>query len=96
VIEEVGHAPFLLSQARVYRNTREATFSQQLIQFDRPRHALYENNNLIEVEGVQEVIKLAILLALVEADKVLLEAMEGELWFVVDEDFEWLDGRRRY
>jgi hypothetical protein len=63
----------------VHRNAREAAFSQQLIQFDCPRHALYEDNDLVEVEGIQEIIELAILLAFLEADEVLLEAMKSEL-----------------
>jgi len=63
----------------VHRDAREAALPQQLIQFDCPRHALYEDNDLVEIEGVQEVIELAILLAFLKADKVLLEAVEGEL-----------------
>ena len=62
----------------MHRDAREAALPQQLIRFGCPRHALYEDNDL-EVEGIQEVIVLAILLAFLEADEVLLEAMEGEL-----------------
>jgi hypothetical protein len=79
VIEKEGRVPLFLSQAGMYRNTGETAVPQQFIQFDRPCHALYEDNDLVEVEGVQEIIEFAVLLAFLKADKVLLAPMKGEL-----------------
>lgn len=49
--------------------------------------------NLVELERVEEVVELAVLGALLEADEVLLKSVERELLLVVDVDFErlWIE-----
>jgi len=84
------HVPLLLRKTRMHGNAREATLSQQLVEFDGASDALDKDDDLVKVERVEKVVKLAVLLRLFESDKVLLETVEGELGLVIDEDFEWL------
>lgn len=46
--------------------------------------------HLVELERVKEVVELAVLGRLLEADKVLLQAVERELLLVVDIDLKRL------
>lgn len=48
--------------------------------------------NLVELQGVEEVVQLPVLLLLLELDVVLLETVEGELGLVVDVNLERLGG----
>ena len=49
-----------------------------------------KETHLVELEAVQQVIELAVLLALGELDKVLLKTVEGQLGLVVDVNLEGL------
>ena len=71
-------------------DARETALSEQLVQFDRTADALDKNDDLVEVEGVEEVVELAVLLYLLQTKEVLLETVQGELRLVVDKDFERL------
>jgi hypothetical protein len=71
-------------------NAQEAALSQQLVEFDGASDTLDKDYDLVKVEQVEKVVKLAVLLCFFESDKVLLETMEGEPGLVVNEDFEWL------
>jgi hypothetical protein len=84
------HVPFLLTETRMHSNAREATLSQQFVEFDGTSDALDKDDDLVKVERVEKVVELAVLLRLFESDKVLLETMKSELGLVIDEDFEWL------
>jgi len=84
------HVPFLLSQARVHGDAREATLPEQLVQFDSTSNTLDENDDLVKIERVEEVVQLAVLLSLLKSEKVLLETVESELRLVVDEDLKGL------
>ena len=46
--------------------------------------------HLVELERIEQVIELAVLLALLKPDKVLLETVERELLLVIDVDLERL------
>jgi hypothetical protein len=74
----------------MYGNAREATLSQQLVELDGAHDALDKDDDLVKVERVEKVVKLAVLLRLFESDKVLLKTMKSELGLGIDKDFEWL------
>lgn len=50
--------------------------------------------NLVEFQGVEQLVQLPVLGDLVQLDVVLLEAVERKLRLVVNEDLEGLDKRR--
>mmetsp|Transcript_13391 Transcript_13391/g.34351 ORF Transcript_13391/g.34351 Transcript_13391/m.34351 type:complete len:264 (-) Transcript_13391:1108-1899(-) len=70
----------------------EIALAQQLVQCHGARDGLNEDHHLVEVQGVQQVVKLAVLVTLLQHDVVLHEAMERELGLVVNVD---LHGLRR-
>mmetsp|Transcript_13392 Transcript_13392/g.34357 ORF Transcript_13392/g.34357 Transcript_13392/m.34357 type:complete len:374 (-) Transcript_13392:267-1388(-) len=64
----------------------EIALAQQLVQCHGARDGLNEDHHLVEVQGVQQVVKLAVLVTLLQHDVVLHEAMERELGLVVNVD----------
>jgi hypothetical protein len=52
-------------------------------------------SNLVELQGIEKLIKFAILLGFLKLDIVLLESMKGELRLVIDKDLERLKIVRR-
>jgi len=50
--------------------------------------------NLVELQGIEEVVQLPVLLLLLKLDVVLLESVKSELGLVVDVNLERLEGRR--
>lgn len=59
-----------------------------MVECDCTLDGVNEDDDLVELEGVQEISKLADLLLLLKLNVVLLETVEGKLALVVDEDFE--------
>ncbi len=59
----------------MHSDTWEVALSKQLVELRGAKGALHENNHLVELERIQQVVKLAILLSLGESNVVLLEAM---------------------
>lgn len=68
----------------------EVAVLEQPIELVRSRYPGHEDHYLVELEGVEEVVQLAVLLLLVEADEVLLQTVKGQLGVVVNEDLEGL------
>lgn len=55
--KELGNRlPFLLGETRVHRDAGKAAFPQEFVELDGASDTLDENDNLIEVEGVEEVV----------------------------------------
>jgi hypothetical protein len=52
-------------------------------------------SHLVEVEGVQDLVELAVLLRLLELEVVLLKTVERQLCLVIDENLEWLAKKTR-
>ena len=82
----------------------EVALAQQAVELLGARDAAHEDDDLVEVERVEQVVELAVLLALAEHDVVLHEAVERELGLVVDVDlhrlfvgsiFHWREGEKR-
>ena len=57
-----------------------------MVEGDRARDLGNKDHALVELDVVQDVDELAVLLVLGELAGVLLEALEGELLLIVDED----------
>lgn len=67
-------------------NAREVAFTQQLVKLRCTLRALDEDDDLVELEGVEQIIQLSILLLLAELEKVLLKSVKGKLRLIVDVD----------
>jgi hypothetical protein len=80
----------LLLNTSVNTDTREIAFDQQLVQLVGSCNGLYEDDDLVEFERVEEIIQFTILCTLFQSNKVLLETMEGELGLIIDVDFKRL------
>lgn len=84
----VSSNSLLLLHGRVDSNGWEVTSTQQLVQFVSSQGRLDEDNNLVELQGVQQVGQLLVLFFLVQLDVVLLQTVQGQLGFVVNIDFQ--------
>ena len=82
--------PLLLADTRVDCNRREVTFTKQLVKLGGTDSALDENDDLIELELIEEFVELAVLLALIQLDVVLLETVQRQLGVLVDVMFRWV------
>ena len=72
------------------REDSQSPFST-VLDFERRKRA----TNLVELQGIEEVVQLPVLLFLLELDVVLLESVKGELGLVVDVNLERLKQRTR-
>jgi hypothetical protein len=52
-----------------------------------------EQTHLVELQRVEQVVQLAVLGRLLEADNVLLKTVESQLLLVIDVDLEGLRGK---
>lgn len=66
------------------RDGGEIAFAQKLVELGSTKRALDKDDDLVELELIQQLIKLAVLLTLLERDIVLLKTVEGELGVLVD------------
>ena len=95
VLEElVLLEPLLLLHAGVNGDGGEVALNEEVVELAGAGHGLDEDDNLVELEGVEEVAELPVLLVLGELDKVLLQAVEGELLLVINQDLQGLERRK--
>ena len=80
--------PFFLTDTGVHGNTGEIALAQQLVQLCGTRSTLDEDNDLIELEVVEQIVQLAVLLALAELHEILLQTVQSKLCLVVDVDLK--------
>lgn len=73
----------------------KVAFSEELVEGGGARDGAHEDDELVELEGVDEVDQFPVLLVFRQPNVVLLEPVEGELGSLVDVDLEWLWDRRR-
>jgi len=85
--ELVSLKTFFLIHGSVNIDGGEVLFLEERGERDAPLHGLDEDNDLVEFERVEQIEKLSVLLVLLDLDIMLLETVEGQLGFVVDEDF---------
>lgn len=69
-------------------DTGEVALLQQLVELLSAGNRLDKDADLVELEGIQEVVELAVLLDLGDSDVILLETVEGELGLVIDVNLE--------
>lgn len=78
----------LLGDTRVHSSAGEAVSVEDLRQTVGSRGGLDENNHLVELEVVEQIAELSVLGLLVNVDKVLLQTVQSELSFVVNENLQ--------
>jgi hypothetical protein len=71
-------------------NRGEVTLAQELVKLGSAQSAFDEDDDLVELQFVQEFVELAVLLALLEGNVVLLETVEGQLGILVDIMLRWV------
>lgn len=79
-----------LGKGRVDADGGEVALLEKGVELGCALDRLDKDTDLVELEVVEEVVELAVLLAFLELEVVLLETMEGELGLVVDVDFQGL------
>ena len=67
-------------------NGGEVALVQQLVECGCALNALHEDHHLIELQRIQQVGQLAVLLSLLQLDKVLLQTVQSQARLVVDID----------
>lgn len=73
------NAPLLLRDTRVDSDGWKTALLEQLVELSGTDSGLDENDDLVEGEGVEELVELAVLLGLGELDVVLAETVKGQL-----------------
>lgn len=58
-------------------NRGELALHQQTVQFVGPLNRADKDAHLVELEGIQQIIELAVLFILLELDIVLLQTVQG-------------------
>jgi hypothetical protein len=82
---------FFLGKTTVDGDGGEITFTEKTIEFTGSADGFDKDDDLVEFEGVEEVVEFAVLLGFGEADKELLETVQGQLGLVVDVNLEGLE-----
>lgn len=82
------YLPLVLADTRVNSDTGEVALSQQLIQLACAVGTLDEDDDLIKLQVIEKLVKLAILLILLKFDVVLLETVEGQFGGVINEQLK--------
>lgn len=68
----------------------EVALLEKGVELGGARDRLDEDAHLVELKRVEQVVELAVLLALLELEEVLLETVQRQLGLVVDVDLERL------
>lgn len=82
--------PLVLAEVTVHGLGRQSLLVQDLGQLDCVRDGLDEDDDLVEVKGIDQVSQLGVLLVFGELHVVLLQTVQGELRLVLDEDLSWV------
>lgn len=77
----------ILAEITVHRLRRKCLLVEDLGQLNCMRNRLHKDDDLVEIELINKVRQLGVLLVLFKLHEVLLEAVEGELTLVFDQDF---------
>ena len=73
----------------------EVALNQEVVQLAGAGDRADEDDDLVELEGVEEVAELPVLSVLGELDKVLLESVKGQLLLIVDQNLEGLSNEEK-
>mmetsp|Transcript_105623 Transcript_105623/g.278915 ORF Transcript_105623/g.278915 Transcript_105623/m.278915 type:complete len:452 (-) Transcript_105623:37-1392(-) len=82
----VARDAVLLVQARVDGDRREIALHEKLVERYGALHRLHEDHDLVELQGVEEVVQLPVLLLLGELHVVLQQPVQRELGLLVHAD----------
>lgn len=77
---------FLLLLSGMNADRRKVALGQQTVQFVSTGDLADEDDNLIELKGIEQVVELSVFLGLGKLDVVELQSMESQLSIVVDVD----------
>lgn len=80
----------LLLQTGMNKDGREVALGEELVQSLGALDGAHKDDNLVELEGIEQVNQLAVLLVLLEVDVELLETVEGQLLTSVDINLQGL------
>ena len=83
-----------LGKATVDRDGWEVTLAEETVEFAGSANGFDKDDDLVEFEGIEEVVEFAVLLGFSEADEELLKAVQSQLGLVVDVNLERLRVRR--
>jgi hypothetical protein len=83
--------PFFLFDSGVDAQAGEVALDQELVELGRAGNRVDEDDELVELEGVEEIDEFPVLLVLCQSHVVLLEPVEGEFGAFVDVDLEGLE-----
>ena len=86
-MKEVG-SPLLLADARVDSNGGKIALAKQFVELGGTEGGLHEDDDLVELQGIEEFVQLSVLLGFAQLDVELLQTVEGELCLVVDVDLQ--------
>jgi len=73
----------------------EVALNQKVVKLAGAGDGADEDDDLVELEGVEEVAELPVLSVLGELDKVLLESVKGQLLLIVDQNLEGLSNEEK-
>jgi hypothetical protein len=77
------YIPLLLANARMDCSAREVALAEKLVELSAAQGRAHEDNDLVELKGVEKIIQLAVLLTLVELYVELLQTVQGKLLLVI-------------
>jgi len=80
--------PLFLTDAGMDGDAGEVALAEKLVEFRGSEGALDEDDDLVEFQGVEQLVQLSILLRLAKLDVELLETVKGELRLIVNVDFK--------
>ena len=83
-------APFFLLESSVNRNGGEVALHQDFVEVDGSGYGFYKYNYLVKQQGVQQIIQLPAFFVFRNVDEILLQTMQSQLGFIIDEDFHLL------
>ena len=87
----MGRLPFFLRETSVDGDGWEIAFTQQSVQFGCSTDTLDKDDDLVELQGVEQVVEFTILLSFLETDVVLLQPMKSQFGLIVDINLKRLD-----
>lgn len=79
-----------LGHSRMNANTGKIAFRKKLVELIGTGYRLDENHDLVELEGIEQIIQFAILFIFLQLDIMLLKSMESQFGFVVNVNFQGL------
>ena len=71
-------------------NGWESTCVENLVESFCSFNSVHKNDDLVELDCIQDVMKLSSLLFFSQFDCILFKAVKGKFLFFINEDFKWI------